>query len=101
MIEHTKTPFGLCLKFNVSCIDADDGGGCKSTKCRIASWNNSHSEPIAANITTAPEYDDGVYIQLFAVKDGKRYDLKVITLKELSTVLTNGLMDGLEKVIKD
>lgn len=42
--------------------------------------------------------NDGIYMQLFCVKNGVRYDMKVIDLKEVSTTLTNSLMDGIEKL---
>lgn len=45
--------------------------------------------------------NDGVYIELFAVKDGIRYNAKIIDMKEVSTTLTNSLMDGIEKLWTD
>ena len=42
--------------------------------------------------------NDGVYIELFAVKDGVRYNTKIINMKEVSTTLTNSLMDGIERL---
>ena len=42
--------------------------------------------------------DDGVYMELFAVKDGIRYNAKVISINEASKTLTNSLMDGIEKL---
>lgn len=42
--------------------------------------------------------DDGVYMELFAVKDGMRYNAKVVSMSEVSKTLTNGLMDGIEKL---
>lgn len=41
---------------------------------------------------------DGVYMELFAVKNGIRYNAKVVDMGEASRVLTNGLMDGIEKL---
>jgi hypothetical protein len=43
---------------------------------------------------------DGVYIELFAVKDGVRYNAKVVSMKDMSNILTNSLMDGIEKLWK-
>ena len=37
------------------------------------------------NTTTAPQLEDGCYIQLFAVKDGVRYDAKIVSTKEMAT----------------
>ena len=40
---------------------------------------------------------DGLYLQVFAVKDGERFDIKTMPMNELSVALTNGMMDGLYK----
>ncbi len=45
--------------------------------------------------------NDGVYMELFAVKDGVRYNAKIIDMKEVSITLTNSLMDGIEKLWAD
>ena len=42
--------------------------------------------------------DDGVYMELFAVKNGIRYNAKVVDMSEVTKTLTNGLMDGVEKL---
>lgn len=42
--------------------------------------------------------NDGVYMELFAMKDGVRYNTKIINMKEVSATLTNSLMDGVEKL---
>jgi uncharacterized protein (DUF4213/DUF364 family) len=42
--------------------------------------------------------DDGVYMELFAVKNGMRRNVKVVSMSEASKTLTNGLMDGVEKL---
>lgn len=42
--------------------------------------------------------EDGVYMELFAVKDGMRYNAKIVNMKEVSTILTNGLMDSIQKL---
>lgn len=42
--------------------------------------------------------DDGVYMELFAVKNGMRYNAKVVSMSETSKTLTNSLMDGVEKL---
>ena len=43
--------------------------------------------------------NDGVYVELFAVKDGIRYNAKIIDMKEVSTILTNSLMDSIDKLL--
>ena len=45
--------------------------------------------------------NDGIYIELFAVKNGVRYNAKIIDMKEVSTILTSSLMDGIEKLWDD
>ena len=42
--------------------------------------------------------NDGVYMELFAVKDGVRYNAKIIEMKDVANILTNSLMDGIEKM---
>ena len=42
--------------------------------------------------------NDGIYMELFAVKDGVRYNAKIMDMKEASVVLTQSLMDGIEKL---
>ena len=42
---------------------------------------------------------DGIYFELFAVKDGVRYNAKIIDVKEVSEITANSVMNGLGKVI--
>ena len=42
--------------------------------------------------------DDGAYLESFVHKDGVRYNMKVINMKEVATTLTNSLMDGVHKL---
>lgn len=44
------------------------------------------------------KHKDGVYIELFAIKDGIRYNAKIIEMKDVANILTNSLMDGIEKM---
>ena len=88
-----------CSKMGIGCELANSNGYCSVSACvRSAAWNNVHSSNVIYNLTTAPKRDDGIYIQLFAVKDGVRYDMKEINLKDASAILTNSLMDGIEKL---
>lgn len=48
--------------------------------------------------STFADYDNGCYIELFAVKDGIRYNRKVINLNDATKTLVNGLMDGVDKL---
>ena len=88
-----------CTKHNELCEFANAFGYCSLTACtKLAAKNNTHSPNIIYNLTTGPKRDDGIYMQLFCVKNGVRYDMKVVNLKEVSTILTNSLMDGIEKL---
>lgn len=42
--------------------------------------------------------EDGIYMELFAVKNGVRYNAKIINMRDVSTVLTGSLMDGIKKL---
>lgn len=42
--------------------------------------------------------DDGIYVEIFAVKNGVRYNLRRVGLTEVSTTLTNAVMDGIGKL---
>lgn len=42
--------------------------------------------------------NDGVYIELFTIKNGIRYNAKTIEMKDMANILTNSLMDGIEKM---
>lgn len=71
-------------------------------------WNNFSNNAeflhlvnyIADNYDQPSNLNDGCYMELFAVKDGLRYNLKAVSLKDVSTILTNSLMDGIEKLYK-
>ena len=42
--------------------------------------------------------EDGVYYETFAVKDGKRYNVNVVSIRDAAATLTSSLMDGMEKL---
>lgn len=44
------------------------------------------------------DVNDGIYMELFAVKDGVRCNAKIVDMKDVANVLTNSLMDGIEKL---
>lgn len=88
-----------CNKMGIECEFANLNGYCSVTACtKSAAWNNAHSSNTIYNLTTEPKRDDGIYMQLFCVKNGMRYDMNVVSLKDVSTTLTNSLMDGIEKL---
>lgn len=44
--------------------------------------------------------NDGIYLEIFASKGGKRINIKIVSLRQLSNVLTNGLMNSIEELIE-
>ena len=81
-----------CSKFNKYCEYANEHGYCSSSAC--TNFSNT------GNIVSNNKLQEGLYIEVFAIKDGIRYDSKIINIKDLSTILTGSLMDGIEKLIK-
>ena len=71
----------ICLADKKLCLGYKDG------KC-ISIENCMHKSDV----------NDGVYMELFAVKDGVRYNAKIVDMKDITNVLTNSLMDGIEKL---
>ena len=41
---------------------------------------------------------DGIYFEIFAVKDGVRYNSRIISINDVSEIMTNSLMDGLQEI---
>lgn len=41
-----------------------------------------------------------IYLEIFVMKDGKRYNVKTMSIKHLSLTLTNGLMNAIEEIIQ-
>ena len=41
---------------------------------------------------------DGMYIQPFVIKGGRRYNLNALTINEITNLLVNGVMDGVGKL---
>lgn len=46
-------------------------------------------------------YDNGCYVEFFAVKDGVRYNSNVVPLRDLMMELTNGHIKLMEDVFAD
>ena len=42
--------------------------------------------------------NDGIYMELFAIKNGVRCNAKIIDMKDMVNILTNSLMDGIENL---
>lgn len=42
---------------------------------------------------------DGIYFEVFAVKDGVRYNMKIVDSKIVSRILTDAIMGGVETII--
>lgn len=43
--------------------------------------------------------NDGLYAEIFAVKDGVRYDYHIVNIEDVSKILIDSLMDGIQKII--
>lgn len=43
--------------------------------------------------------EDGIYADFFAMKDGVRYDTKCMNIREITSMLTINLVEGIEKII--
>lgn len=86
---------GYCLQNRIACELANDNGHCLVSACV-----NQNAKNELYNRMISPKKDDGIYAQLFVVKDGVRYDMKTVSLAEVTNVLTNSLMDGIEKLCR-
>lgn len=42
---------------------------------------------------------DGIYFEMFAMKDGVRYNAKIVDIGEVGRTIAKSVFDGLEKVI--
>ena len=42
--------------------------------------------------------DDGIYFELFAVKNNVRYNAKIVSMYEAVRLLTEGMMSGVQKI---
>ena len=80
-----------CTKHSQLCENANAFGYCSVTAC-------TKYIGVTANNTTSMQ--DGIYVELFAVNNGVRYNTKIINMKDVTTILVNGLMDGVEKLCK-
>ena len=88
-----------CAKENKLCEFANNAGTCQLTACTKRSMSSNHNSPFSMHNLSSQKLDDGIYMQIFAVKDGVRYDQKVVNIRELSKILTNSMLDGIEKII--
>ena len=68
----------------------------KCVECGFAQ-SNGHCSVTACMIPTET-MKDGIYMEMFAIKNGIRYNAKVINMKDVSVTLTNSLMDGIGKL---
>lgn len=53
-----------------------------------------------STIMNNEKVEDGIYVEIFAVKDGERYNVKIVSIKDIATTLTGSLMDGIESLVK-
>ena len=42
---------------------------------------------------------DGIYVDIFVVKDCKKYLLKTLDIRDVSEILVNNLMNGIDEVV--
>lgn len=42
---------------------------------------------------------DGIYMDIFVAKDGKKYPLKTINGEDVSKILVENLMNGIDKIV--
>ena len=42
---------------------------------------------------------DGIYFEIFAVKNNTRYNIKIVNTADVSKILVNSVMNGLENII--
>jgi hypothetical protein len=61
-------------------------------RCWQMGWLTKYDE-------TKTPTNDGMYMEFFAVKDGKRYYNSTVSLKDMCRALNIGIMDTIEKVI--
>ena len=81
----TKHPYLPC-----KCANVD--GSCRANEC-VADRDKK-----LKTIKMEPKGEDGIYLQMFCVKDGVRYDGGSINLRDASQILTQSLLDGIEKL---
>lgn len=43
--------------------------------------------------------EDGIYVEVFAIKNNQRYNHKIINVNDLTSNVTNGFMDILQDII--
>lgn len=70
---------------------------CSENKNGCLGYKNGECHSIE-NCMYKQDTNDGVYMELFAIKDGIRYNAKIIEMKDVANILTNNLMDGIEKL---
>lgn len=44
--------------------------------------------------------DDGIYFEIFVIKRGKRVNFKIVSLRQLSKILTNRLINSIDEIIE-
>ena len=42
---------------------------------------------------------DGIYVDIFVVKDCKKYPLKTLDMGDVSKILVDNLMNGIEEIV--
>lgn len=44
--------------------------------------------------------DDGIYVEFFVVKDGLRYNAKIINMRDMLTIMSHSLTDSIDKILE-
>lgn len=44
---------------------------------------------------------DGIYIETFFIQNGERHNLKITSMHDFVIILSNSMMNGVEKLIKE
>lgn len=44
--------------------------------------------------------NDGIYVEVFAIQNGSRYNVKIVNIRDLSRMLTQGMLTGIDKLCK-
>ena len=89
----------FCIDRGIMCEHVGLNGECNASACLMSTSNNTHNENLICDLKTSSGVEDGLYLEIFAVKDNKRYNIKVINIKDVASILTGSLMDGIEKLI--
>ena len=64
----------------------------------IEDYPNAECTQYKHTIDSNGAMNDGLYMELFIFQNGVKYNIKTINMKDVTTTLTNALMDGVQKL---